>query len=127
MSRSLLYRPSLHATGVALLLSALAAPLAAQANVPIAPSAPLRDTAIIINPLYRLQPAPVGLRRSPAVADSTLPAPRAPDARVGKNLALMGVGGAALIIGLLIGGDGGTVVAIAGGVVGLVGLYHYLR
>ena len=45
----------------------------------------------------------------------------------GSNLALMGVGGAAVVIGLLIGGDGGTILALGGGVIGLVGLYRYLQ
>lgn len=45
----------------------------------------------------------------------------------GSNLALMGVGGAAVVIGLLIGGDGGTILALGGAVIGLVGLYRYLQ
>jgi hypothetical protein len=54
---------------------------------------------------------------------------RQPDDNVnaGPNLALMGAGAAAIVIGLLIGGDGGTALAVGGGVVGLVGLYRYLR
>jgi hypothetical protein len=39
----------------------------------------------------------------------------------------MGVGAAAVVIGLMIGGNGGTVVALTGGVLGLVGLYRFLR
>jgi hypothetical protein len=46
---------------------------------------------------------------------------------VGPNLALLGVGAAAVVTGLLIGGDGGHAVAIGGAVVGLVGLYRYMR
>lgn len=46
---------------------------------------------------------------------------------VGSNLALMGVGAAGVVIGLLVGGDGGAAIAIGGGVLGLVGLYRYLR
>lgn len=45
----------------------------------------------------------------------------------GPNVALMAVGGAALVTGLLIGGDAGTAVAITGGAIGLVGLYRFLR
>jgi hypothetical protein len=37
------------------------------------------------------------------------------------------VGGAALVTGLVIGGDAGTILALGGAVVGLIGLYHYLR
>lgn len=45
----------------------------------------------------------------------------------GSNVALMGVGVAAIIAGSLIDGDGGTMISIAGGVVALIGLFRYLR
>lgn len=45
----------------------------------------------------------------------------------GSNLALMGVGAAGVVVGLLVGGDGGTIIALTSGVIGLVGLYRYLR
>jgi hypothetical protein len=40
---------------------------------------------------------------------------------------MMAVGGAALVVGLVIGGDGGLIIATTGGVIGLIGLYRYLR
>lgn len=46
---------------------------------------------------------------------------------MGSNLALMGVGAAGVVIGLLVGGDGGAAIAIGGGALGLIGLYRYLR
>lgn len=49
------------------------------------------------------------------------------DLNAGPNVALMAVGGAALVTGLIIGGDAGTVVAITGGTIGLVGLYRFVR
>jgi hypothetical protein len=45
----------------------------------------------------------------------------------GQNVALMVVGGAALLTGLIIGGDGGALVAIGGAAVGLVGLYNFIK
>ena len=45
----------------------------------------------------------------------------------GSNLALMGVGAAGIVVGLLIGGNGGYMIALGGGVLGLVGLYRYLK
>ena len=45
----------------------------------------------------------------------------------GEGVALMAVGGAALIGGLLIGKSAGTAVALGGLAVGLVGLYEYVR
>jgi hypothetical protein len=56
-------------------------------------------------------------------------APIAPPRRdhVSHSTALMIVGGAGLIVGALIGGTAGTIVMVAGGVCGLVGLYQYLQ
>ena len=45
----------------------------------------------------------------------------------GQPIALMVVGGAALLAGLIIGEDAGTVIAVGGAVVGLYGLYQYLQ
>lgn len=47
--------------------------------------------------------------------------------RKGPNIAMMAVGGAAVVVGLVIGGDGGVIIATTGGVVGLIGLWRYLR
>jgi hypothetical protein len=45
----------------------------------------------------------------------------------GQPVALMVVGGAALLTGLIIGDDAGTVIAVGGALVGLYGLYEYLQ
>lgn len=65
--------------------------------------------------------APVAIR-----SDSSKPQN---DAHVGagSNVAMMGVGLAAIVVGSLVGGDGGTIIAIGGGVIGLIGLFRYLR
>jgi hypothetical protein len=47
--------------------------------------------------------------------------------RMGESMAMMVVGGAALVAGLIIGGGPGTVLALGGAVIGLIGLYQYLR
>ena len=44
-----------------------------------------------------------------------------------ESAALMIVGGAALLAGLLIGGGAGTAIAVAGTFVGLYGLWMYVR
>lgn len=59
-----------------------------------------------------------------APLDVVLPQDRV---RAGPNIAMMAVGGAALVVGLIIGGDGGLIIATTGGVIGLVGLYRYLK
>ena len=46
---------------------------------------------------------------------------------MGQPVALMVVGGAALLTGLIIGGDAGTVIAVSGALIGLYGLYEYLQ
>jgi hypothetical protein len=63
------------------------------------------------------------------LAPISAPAPAMFQDRVnaGPNIALMAVGGAAVIIGLAIGGDTGNVIAATGGVMGLLGLYRYLK
>jgi hypothetical protein len=45
----------------------------------------------------------------------------------GQGEALMIVGGAAVLVGLLIGGGAGNAIAVGGAIVGLVGLYEYLQ
>lgn len=46
---------------------------------------------------------------------------------VGKPVALMVVGGAAIVLGALIGDDIGTIFMIGGAVALLIGLYQYLQ
>lgn len=68
----------------------------------------------------------VGIRRTEATTKA--PAPAA-EARLGagKNVALMVVGGAALIIGAVIGGTAGVLIAVAGAAIGLYGLYNFVQ
>lgn len=54
------------------------------------------------------------------------PAPVAQQ-RVGRNPALMIVGGVAIVIGGIIGGDSGTILMVGGAVAGLVGLWRFLQ
>jgi hypothetical protein len=48
-------------------------------------------------------------------------------ANMGQSKAMMIVGGAALLTGAVIGGDAGTIFMVGGAVVGLYGLYQYLK
>lgn len=45
----------------------------------------------------------------------------------GRNVALMLIGGATLVVGSVVGGDAGTIIMITGGVIGLTGLWRYLQ
>jgi hypothetical protein len=62
-------------------------------------------------------------------ASSASKAPVAYDAHVGagRNVAMMVVGGAALVIGAVIGGAAGLLIAVAGAAVGLYGLYYFIQ
>ena len=44
-----------------------------------------------------------------------------------RSPAMMIVGGAALVVGAVIGGKAGTIVMVGGAVVGLIGLWNYLQ
>ena len=48
-------------------------------------------------------------------------------AGLGQNEALMIVGGAAVLVGAVVGGDAGKIFMIGGAIVGLYGLYKYLQ
>jgi hypothetical protein len=122
-------------TAIALLL--IAAPLAAQRVS--------RDTtAMIITPIDTVASSLVPSRtseRAMFLAPSATNAPTDMRARVtnialtrsalssegSRSPAMMIVGGAAIIVGAVIGGNGGTAIAVGGGVLGLLGLWNYLK
>ena len=68
----------------------------------------------------------VGIKRAEAAKTGAAPAA---DARLGagRNVALMVVGGAALIIGAVIGGTAGILIAVTGAAIGLYGLYNFVQ
>src|SRR5262245_11289884 len=75
-----------------------------------------------------LQSVSVGVQRqaTPMQSHSEMLAARS-SGGIGQSGAMMIVGGAAILVGALIGGDPGTVIMVGGAVVGLVGLYKYLQ
>jgi hypothetical protein len=112
---------------------ALAEPAPAVA-VPVTPVTPVAEAAPVDAPAL---PAADAARAAatrparPATAheQATLAGQAAAPQRksMGQPMALMIVGGAALVTGLIIGGDVGTLFAVGGAAVGLFGLYQYLR
>ncbi len=68
----------------------------------------------------------VGVRRA-EVAKNLAPAKGGTHMGAGQNVALMVVGGAALIIGAVIGGTPGVLIAVAGAAIGLYGLYNFVQ
>ena len=72
--------------------------------------------------------APVGFTRHVAASPAAPPRPIEDTSRGDNtNVIMIGVGAATVGLGLIIGGQGGTIVALTGAVVGLAGLYRYLR
>ncbi|MEO8623832.1 MAG: hypothetical protein ABI625_22315 [bacterium] len=119
------FRPIAAVFGAAILL---AAPLRAQdASLAVAPSSPA--PAVAEAPAAAAGPtvaaATVAVRRAPVDAN----APAAPAAGQGhdKGTALMIVGGAAVLTGIVIGNGAGYAISVAGAVAGLYGLYIYLQ
>jgi hypothetical protein len=69
-----------------------------------------------------------GLRSAVHARESMAPlSVNAQKANLGQSQALMVVGGAALIVGAIIGDDPGTIIMVGGAIVGLYGLYQYLQ
>jgi hypothetical protein len=106
--------------------TAFAAP-SAEAQVAATPASRMQHQAAPAGPT--LDRAAVGARplaQQPASLDE---AEAAMQSRLGlgRARALMIVGFGAVIVGLLIGDDVGTLIAVAGAAVGLYGLYHYLK
>jgi hypothetical protein len=107
-------------------LTFAAAPLYAQSQG----ETEVRDTSAV------RQPAPSAMR-GPTVASARIAShsvstpngapPVIQNRTSNKNaVALMIVGGAALVIGAVIGDDAGTLVMLGGAAIGLYGLYHFL-
>lgn len=124
-------------TTTAIAISLIAAPLAAQRAsrdtidlnvVPIATVAPsvmtsgVGDRASLFAPNRPNKPIETRLRAADvAPARSTMPHD------VSRDPAMMIVGGAAILVGAVVGGKGGATIAVGGGVLGLVGLWNYLK
>ena len=118
-------RHALRATLVAGLVLFAAQPAHAQA---LAPRTPPADVAAP----KRAESGPTMASASVAVRPAEtkelkLNAAAAPRKGYGQPVALMVVGGAAVLTGLIIGNDAGTVIAVGGAVMGLYGLYEYLQ
>lgn len=109
---------------VALVLAATATPAHAQfVQEPVVAS----EAATAAGPT--LDGATAGVRSAPTIESRTSleAALKQDEPRMGRNVALMIVGGAALITGLIIGDDAGAVIAVSGAIIGLYGLYNFVK
>ncbi len=103
-------------------------------HVTVAPAINLRAlsaTAAVVVPAAHtsMGASANGLRSAVHLRESADPlrVSAAGKANLGQAQALMVVGGAALIVGAIIGDDPGTIIMVGGAIVGLYGLYQYLQ
>ena len=97
---------------------------ATRASVAVSDTTPLR----LVGAGPRIAPAGITRLEQPGLLGPAEPR-RDESAHMGggSNLALMGTGAAAVVAGLMIGGSGGSAVAVGGAALGLWGLYRYIR
>lgn len=93
-----------------------ASPVAAQSSV----TAPASDASTLTGPRINS----VGISRAEVTPGAENAIQNNPNRR---DVAWMVLGGATLIVGSIVGGDGGTILMVTGGVIGLVGLWRYLQ
>jgi hypothetical protein len=117
----------------------IATPLIAQSTTTIP------DTTVLVTPAASSSVAPsvTIIERGPSAAPTPSWANAIPAAPVkasqaaamspiesgstAENKALMIVGGSGILVGAIVGGRAGTVMMVGGGLVGLVGLWNYLK
>lgn len=104
----------------------VAVPVTAQQGAAAADAAPV--AAVQATAPVSLAPTlageTVGIRRAAA---TTAEAPHLQQSSNSRNVTWMIVGGAALVVGSVVGGDAGTIIMVTGAVIGLVGLFRYLQ
>ena len=103
--------------------TAIASPVTA-VTAPEAPLAP--DVQPQVAGPVRAQ---IGITSAMALAPVVLPVQNgfAQGQGLGRNGAMMGVGLAAVVVGLVLDGDVGTLFVVGGALVGLVGLFRYMQ
>jgi hypothetical protein len=109
-------------------LQSSAAPQASQEDAPIAQPAPVTESAATAGAQSgpTMDAASVAVRQ-PVSHENRMQNAAPRRAGYGQPVALMVVGGAALLAGLIIGGGAGTAIAVGGAVIGLYGLYEFLQ
>lgn len=91
---------------------------------PTPPAAAVADTGARTAEPSAIDRPSDAVHRSVRVPAAPLPAS---GQHLGEAKAEMAVGGAAIVVGALIGGDGGSVLMFGGAIVGLYGLWNYLK
>lgn len=107
-----LFAAPLHAQDAAVTTPVVASATVEVAPIAATPSGPTMDAAT------------VAVKN--VAAESKTPSPAA-GKYYDQGTKLMIIGGAAILTGILVGGDAGHAISIAGAVIGLYGLYKYLE
>jgi hypothetical protein len=112
----------------ALAAAVLAAPIAASAqSTPATPPPTNTVTAPDSAPVGPTISSSVAYRPAASTDSLSLEPQHRKSQGFGQAGALMIAGGAGVVVGLLIGDDVGTLIAVGGAIVGLYGLYMYLK
>jgi hypothetical protein len=124
-------------TAIAVLL--IATPLIAQGTTTIpdttvlatpAASSSVVPSAVVIDRVPSVGPAPSwtnAIRTAPVKAPQATALGPIESGSTPENKALMIVGGAGILVGAIVGGNAGTAIMVGGSLVGLVGLWNYLK
>ena len=121
-------------TQIAVLFALAMAPVAAAAQIAQPAPAPATEagtaSARTVSPQAgpRIETSSVAFQPV-AASDSVTAEPQrsANSANLGQARAMMIAVGAAVVVGIIIGDDVGTLIAVSGAIVGLYGLYQYLK
>ena len=121
-------------TQIAVLFAFLAtAPASAAAQMSQPVSAPSAAATVVAEPTAaaqagpRLETSSVAFQPVPTADSASTAAQKGASANLGESRAMMIAGGAAVVVGIIIGDEIGTLIAVSGAVVGLYGLYQYLK
>jgi hypothetical protein len=109
----------------AMLALALAAVVPMTARAQSLVETPVTTNAAVVAPAPSFGPVQTQVGVSRAVS-ATAPM-IAQQQATRRDVSWMVLGGATLIVGSIVGGDGGTIIMIVGGVIGLTGLWRYLQ
>lgn len=96
-------------------------------NAAVAPNATMTPNAAMPSAGPTTAASAVGIRAPVAQRSATAAAAADPHLGAGQNIALMVVGGAAMIIGAAVGDTAGVLLAVGGAVVFLYGLYNFVQ
>jgi hypothetical protein len=104
----------------------LRAPTSAAQTLTAAPISPVSPAAAAASQQVGPTAAALSVGVHTVIPATAATAPRG-SAGLGQSEAMMIVGGAAILVGAIVGGNAGDVFMVGGAVVGLYGLYKYLQ